>query len=105
MHAEFGTLTIDGLTDPFSSSPPFRNTDLVMSVAGDDFVIRTGVNMGPVKVELEQCLSAPEPDDGAWDDVVEVTGRGLPACVSASTVQLRCRQTRSGSWRTPVASG
>ncbi|MBP2376885.1 hypothetical protein JOF42_000380 [Microbacterium phyllosphaerae] len=89
MHAAFGTLTIDGLTAPFSSSPPFRNTDLVMTVTGDDLVIRTGVNMGPVKVDLERCPSEPEPDDdGTWDDVVEVVGRataGVPVSVHGPT--------------------
>lgn len=79
MYAEFGTLVIDGVTAPFSSSPPIQNTDLVMTVTGTDLVIRTGVNMGPVNVVLERCPHAPAlENEDAWDDVVEVSGRTIP---------------------------
>lgn len=38
----------------------------------------TGVNMGPVLVDLESCDAAPERDDGAWEDIVEFTARRVP---------------------------
>ena len=88
-YAEFGTLVIDGVTEPFSSSPPIQDTDLVMTVTGEDLVIRTGVNMGPVNVVLERHPHAPELEgEGAWDDVVEVSGRtisGVPVSVHGPT--------------------
>lgn len=89
MHAEFGTLTVDGVTAPFSCSPPLPDTELVLTVTGDDLVIRTGVNMGPVQVDYERCPFAPDSEDeGAWDDTVEVSGftiSGVPVSVHGPT--------------------
>lgn len=72
-YAEFGTLTVAGVTAPLAISP--SSAELAMTVTGEDVVIRTGVNMGPVIVETELFSAAPTVEaPGSREESIEIVG-------------------------------
>lgn len=76
MHAEFGLLDIDGLTASFPSA--VSTAGLIRINSPGDLRIATGVNMGPVVVEVEPCDAPPAWEDEAWEDIVELPVHRVP---------------------------
>jgi hypothetical protein len=76
VHAENGLIDLDGVAQPPDASPaPLMATGLIFIVMEPHLHISTGINRGPVLVDLEFLETAPLEDDDseAWEDVAEFT--------------------------------
>ena len=72
-----GLLVIDGVT--VSPSSDLHDTGLIMVIPPHGVAIVTGVNMGPVLVDVEPRTSPPAaPDIENWEDVAEFTAGRAP---------------------------
>lgn len=77
MYAEFGLLEYDGVAMSASPSPSLGALAGFLLFPPGAIYLRTGVNMGPVLVDVEPCDTTPPRDDEAWEEIVEFSAHRI----------------------------